>query len=920
MSSVHSFIAQQVPRYGVSEIQAGIYENRLGQRALWSGLAFLVLTQGNFGIELRFTSSRNRGVEITISLMDHDGRAIDPRVLRQVEQLLPAEYRWISGSSHFDDVSSEDDKWRIARVLRRLEYVDLPYHSLLLAQGRRDEANFANRRAPGSESAAATKIDGLNRAGATGLQGAGTMGNLFVALHSAMSNAGQRFLPETNTQSNDLLRRRYCLPLLGPIDAVRPRSRRLLEELLEVAPAAISICFWPVSLDEAREARVVAGNLQRFLAPFAAELSNSGFAEFGALRSVYDRYFLPETYLLRTSIRVAAKQDDQAIGVATLVGATFGGLRAFQIRPPSQDVSLQLLRRSDLDLPLHPLARAGAPERDRWVRRCEQLLQASDVALPGDESLQDFLVRLPHIYSLEEVEQLAQLPVSDDEGLPGLDSRPIPPFAKASRIGNYPSLTAEGQIASPPKDRLRIGIDASLRAAFPSSGSLSGATDGEWHTLSTKDLTKHSLIVGSTGSGKTVTTTFLIRELARLSIPFLIIEPVKTEYFDNLQKALGPQLQRRRLEGDNKGRAVEDFLAFDPMRLQPGVSVARHASYLKSCFEAAFPLDPVLSMILDAGIRAYYTEGSDWGCKLDVFSRGGVAAHRVVEFQNNEKPNARHRVVHPSLRGFREFFLKRFLPKAIGGSDQSRNLSELRETWTQLFRRRFDALMSGMIGKASEKADRLFLANPTQFNPFDDLLIGQKVLELDGVPDNEHKALLMAFVMTFLFERRQADDLGARESGTATNDNVKHVLVIEEAHRLLTNSSRGHRGDVAGADAQGKSVSLFVDMLAEIRAFGQGLIIVEQIPTKIVPEAVKNTNLKIMLRLTAADDREFLGTAMNFTEDQKRFVTSLRAEQGRGVDMVVFEQQLDQPRLLTLPLPHPDGSPLHQALFVPSKT
>jgi hypothetical protein len=267
------------------------------------------------------------------------------------------------------------------------------------------------------------------------------------------------------------------------------------------------------------------------------------------------------------------------------------------------------------------------------------------------------------------------------------------------------------------------------------------------------------------------------------------------------------------------------------------------------------------------------------------------------------------------LRGFQLYFLQRFLPEAVGKSDKSRNLEELRETWTQLFRRRFDALMGGMIGKAAEKADALFLENKTQFNPFDELLRGQMILELDGVPDNEHKALLMAFIMTFVFERRQADDLIAREAGRATNDNLKHVLVIEEAHRLLTNSSRGGRGELAGADAHSKSVSLFVDMLAEIRAFGQGLVIVEQIPTKIVPEAVKNTNLKIMLRLTAADDREFLGTAMNFTDEQKRFVTSLRAEQGRGVDMVVFEQQLDQPRLLTLPLPVPDGSPLHQRLF-----
>jgi uncharacterized protein len=110
-----------------------------------------------------------------------------------------------------------------------------------------------------------------------------------------------------------------------------------------------------------------------------------------------------------------------------------------------------------------------------------------------------------------------------------------------------------------------------------------------------------------------------------------------------------------------------------------------------------------------------------------------------------------------------------------------------------------------------------------------------------------------------------------------------------------------------GDSARGKSVGLFVDMLAEIRAFGQGLAIVEQIPSKIVPEAVKNTSLKIMLRLAAKDDRDSLGAAMNFTEAQKRYVTLLKVDKPRDdiagrVNFVLFEEGLEQPLLLHLPL------------------
>ena len=54
------------------------------------------------------------------------------------------------------------------------------------------------------------------------------------------------------------------------------------------------------------------------------------------------------------------------------------------------------------------------------------------------------------------------------------------------------------------------------------------------------------------------------------------------------------------------------------------------------------------------------------------------------------------------------------------------------------------------------------------------------------------------------------------------------------------------------------------------------MIIAEQLPTKLVQDAVKNTNLKIMHRLTAEDDRRYLGETMGFDESQMRFATRLQ--------------------------------------------
>jgi hypothetical protein len=54
------------------------------------------------------------------------------------------------------------------------------------------------------------------------------------------------------------------------------------------------------------------------------------------------------------------------------------------------------------------------------------------------------------------------------------------------------------------------------------------------------------------------------------------------------------------------------------------------------------------------------------------------------------------------------------------------------------------------------------------------------------------------------------------------------------------------------------------------------VIIAEQLPTKLVADAVKNTNLKIVHRLTAEDDRRYVGETMGFDESQQKFATRLK--------------------------------------------
>ncbi len=71
------------------------------------------------------------------------------------------------------------------------------------------------------------------------------------------------------------------------------------------------------------------------------------------------------------------------------------------------------------------------------------------------------------------------------------------------------------------------------------------------------------------------------------------------------------------------------------------------------------------------------------------------------------------------------------------------------------------------------------------------------------------------------------------------------------------------------------AVEAFADMLAEVRKYGEGLIIADQIPAKLIPDVIKNTHTKIVHRLFAEDDRRAMGETMMMNEDQRTFLPNL---------------------------------------------
>ena len=93
------------------------------------------------------------------------------------------------------------------------------------------------------------------------------------------------------------------------------------------------------------------------------------------------------------------------------------------------------------------------------------------------------------------------------------------------------------------------------------------------------------------------------------------------------------------------------------------------------------------------------------------------------------------------------------------------------------------------------------------------------------------------------------------------NGGPRHVIFFEEAHNLIGPSAQVAPGEEA--DPKLAATEFIVRMLAEVRALGEGIVIADQLPTSMAPQVLKNTSLKIGLRITAQDDKEMLGSTMS---------------------------------------------------------
>jgi hypothetical protein len=451
-------------------------------------------------------------------------------------------------------------------------------------------------------------------------------------------------------------------------------------------------------------------------------------------------------------------------------------------------------------------------------------------------------------------------------GSPPTHSDPLTTLLNSRELATLTQLPREEMPGYAVKEYTRF--DVALEAPTTSPDQMitvgkivdNGGPTGNWYALARADLARHALVVGVTGSGKTNTLFHLLSQIwsSGRGQPFLVIEPAKTEYRD-LRTVPGLETLRVYTLGDERYAPFRlnpfEFEIFDD---QNRIHVQTHIDYLKSVFNASFVLYAPMPYVLEQCLHEIYR---DKGWDLTT---------------------SRNRRVPPTLAGQEKQW--RIFPTLTDLYNKIDVVTE-RLGYEERIKMDVKAGLQARIESLRLGGKGLMLDTPHSLS-IADLLAHPTVLELERVGDDEEKAFLMGLLMTRLYEFRTLQAKSAVQPPP-----IQHVTVIEEAHRLLKNVPTEVSTETA--NVRGKAVETFANMLSEIRAYGEGVLIAEQIPTKLAPDAIKNTNLKILHRLVAEDDRQVVGATMNLTDEQLRAVTTFARGQA-----AVYAEGNDHPFLV----------------------
>ena len=360
--------------------------------------------------------------------------------------------------------------------------------------------------------------------------------------------------------------------------------------------------------------------------------------------------------------------------------------------------------------------------------------------------------------------------------------------------------------------------------------------------LSSKSLTSHAFITGSTGAGKSNAVYQILDEVSNEGVKFLVIEPTKGEY-----KNVFGSREDVNVYGTNP--RLNELLKINPFSFPREIHVLEHIDRIVEIFNVCWPMYAAMPAVLKDAIEKSY-EDCGWNLTESTNRYDESYYPRFADIERNVKTIIDASEYDTENKGAYKGSLLTRLHSLTNG-------------------------LNGMIFCDDEISCKMMFENNT-------------IVDLSRVGSSETKSLIMGILVLKLQEHRMS-------SAKGMNSNLKHVTVLEEAHHILKRASTEQNQE--GANLLGKSVEMIANAIAEMRTYGEGFIIADQSPGLLDMAAIRNTNTKIIMRLPDKGDRELVGYAANLDDDQIKELAKLPC----GV-AAVYQNEWVQPVLCKVKL------------------
>ena len=336
------------------------------------------------------------------------------------------------------------------------------------------------------------------------------------------------------------------------------------------------------------------------------------------------------------------------------------------------------------------------------MRDLVDLLESRPFALTDHPAVSE----LQLLFDPVEAHNVFRLPITPEGGVPGVST---------AKMSNLPSGMFDGELD-------------------PGAMHIGTTIDGRPYQLSKDALNKHILLAGLPGFGKTNTVHTILARASEQAIPFLVIDPAKSDY--------GALLAEISATGQpvNHVSLGPDALAFNPFAVPEGSTARQHGSRVVAAFDSAFNMSqlfPIGHLVLSRAVfRAY-----------DLADRESAGAPTL----NDVAAQADDIIRSGRFRGEAASNLR--------GSVQGR----------------LEFLGEGSMGTA-------MLADAAGGIDWQKLTSKPCVIEIRAFASPTERSLIFALLLAGFVSFREANPLLG---------GLGHVLVLEEAHRIIADPESG---------------------------------------------------------------------------------------------------------------------------------